>query len=267
MDPEKLQAEKQAVGREVLDRLVRGDQKWLAETLTMGGTALVDQIDRMTQSLDVTDVRQMYSPQARPLVLAAKMGFDAFQEMHHCKDAIVAQEEAKIPGSGEKAYEAFRGRCYDMGRYIKYVTEGIDARQKLMLGDTSNIMADLNAVACEEYNRRLMAEKLRSNPGKSVSSLVDPQPLVMLYGALIDNKEFKSYTKSLEEDHARLADVARGLTDGSFQWRLQLGVDMKKMRAQFAVEPAKDTKQAQKAQELEQISAAHPPKLSGPGRR
>ena len=56
--------------------------------------ALAEQIDRMTQSLDVTDVKQMYSPQARPLVLAAKIGFDAFQEMDHCKNEIVAQEEA-----------------------------------------------------------------------------------------------------------------------------------------------------------------------------
>ena len=39
------------------------------------------------------------------------------------------------------------------------------------------------------------------------------------------------------------------------------------MRAQFAVEPAKDAKQAQKAQEMERAAASHPPKLSGPGRR
>ena len=64
-----------------------------------------------------------------------------------------------------------------------------------------------------------------------------------------------------------LADMARGLTDGSFQRRLRLGVDMQKMRAQFAVEPAKDAKQAQKAQEMERAAASHPPKLSGPGRR
>ena len=267
MDPEKLQAEKQAVGREVLDRLIRGDQKWLAETLTAGGMALVDQIDRMAQSLDVTDVRQMYSPQARPLVLAAKMGFDAFQEMGHCKDEIVAQEEAKVPGSGEKAYETFRGRCYDMGSYIKFVVQGMDARQKLMLGDTSNTMGDLGSVACEEYNRRLMAEKLKNNPGKPVTSLVDPQPVSMLYSALTMDKAFKGYAAGLEEDPVQLADMCRGLTDGSFQRRLQLGVDMQKMRAQFAVEPAKDAKQAQRAQELERVSADHPPKLSGPGRR
>lgn len=267
MNPEKLQAEKQAVGREVIDRLVRGDQKWLAETLTMGGMALVDQIDRMTQSLDVTDVRQMYSPQARPLVLAAKIGFDAFQEMAHCKDEIVVQEEAKIPGSGENAYEAFRSRCYDMGAYVKYVAEGINARQNLLLGDTSNTMGDLGAVACEEYNRRLMAEKLKSNPGKPVSSLVDPQPVALLYTALTMDKTFKSYSAGLEENPAQLDDMRRGLTDGSFQRRLHLDVDMQKVRAKFGVEPAKDAKQARRAQELEQAAAAHPPKLSGPGRR
>ena len=267
MNPEKLQAEKQAVGREVIDRLVRGDQKWLAETLTMGGMALVDQIDRMTQSLDVTDVRQMYSPQARPLVLAAKIGFDAFQEMAHCKDEIVVQEEAKIPGSGENAYEAFRSRCYDMGAYVKYVAEGINARQNLLLGDTSNTMGDLGAVACEEYNRRLMAEKLKSNPGKPVSSLVDPQPVALLYTALTMDKTFKSYSAGLEENPAQLDDMRRGLTDGSFQRRLHLDVDMQKVRANFGVEPAKDAKQARRAQELEQAAAAHPPKLSGPGRR
>ena len=267
MDPEKLQAEKQAVGREVMERLVRGDQEWLAETLSAGGVALAEQIDRMTQSLDVTDVKQMYSPQARPLVLAAKVGFDAFQEMKQCKDEIVAQQEAKSPGSGEKAYDAIRSRCYDMGAYVKYVAEGLNARQKLLLGDTSNTVGDLGAVACEEHNRRLMVEKLKNNPGKPVSSLVDPQPVAFLYSALSMDKAFRSYTKSLETDPAQLADMARGLTDGSFQRRLRLGVDMQKMRAQFAVEPAKDAKQAQKAQEMERAAASHPPKLSGPGRR
>ena len=267
MDPEKLQAEKQAMGREVMDRLVRGDQEWLAETLSEGGMALAGQIDRMTQSLDITDVKQMYSPQARPLVMAAKVGFDAFQEMKQCKDEIVARQEAKSPGSGEKAYDAIRSRCYDMGAYVKYVAEGLDARQRLLVGDTSNTMGDLGAVACEEYNRRLMAEKLRSNPGKSPSSLVDPQPSAFLYTALTMDKTFRGYIKSVEKDPAQLADMARGLTDGSFQRRLHLGVDMKKMQAQFGVEPAKDAKQAQKDQELQQVSASHPPKLSGPSRR
>ena len=179
----------------------------------------------------------------------------------------MAQQEAKSPGSGEKAYDAIRSRCYDMGAYVKYVAEGLDARQRLLVGDTSNTMGDLGAVACEEYNRRLMAEKLQSNPGKSVSSLVDPQPAAFLYSALTMDKTFRSYTKSLERDPAQLADMARGLTDGSFQRRLQLGVEMKKMQAKFGVEPAKDAKQAQKAQELERVSASHPPKLSGPGRR
>lgn len=267
MDPEKLQAEKQTMGREVMDRLVRGDQKWLAETLTMGGMALVDQIDRMTKSLDVTDVRQMYSTQARPLVLAAKVGFDAFQEMKNCENEIVAQQEAKAPGSGQKAYEAIRSRCYDMGAYVKYVTEGLNARQQLLLGDTSNTMGDVGAVVCEEYNRRLMAEKLRSNPGKPLTSLVDPQPVAFLYTALTMDKAFKSYTKSLERDPAQMADMSRSLTDGSFQRRLRMGVDMKTMRSQFGVEPAKDANQVRKAQELERATASHQPRMSGPGRR
>ena len=112
-----------------------------------------------------------------------------------------------------------------------------------------------------------MAEKLKSNPGKPVSSLVDPQPVAFLYTALTMDKTFKSYATGLEENPAQLDDMRRGLTGGSFQRRLHLDVDMQKVRAKFGVEPAKDAKQVRRAQELEQAAAAHPPKLSGPGRR
>ena len=254
LDPSKLTAEKQAAGREVLDRLVRGDQEWLAATLAGGGRALARQIDQMAGALDISDPRQMESPQARPLVFAAKVGFDAFQEMIHCRNEIVAQAERNAPGSGNRFYEETREQCYTMGAYVKYVTQGLDARRELMLGKTGNLTGRLNDVACEEFNYRLMAEKLRAQPDAPRSSLVDPLRVGALYASLPANRDFQAYADAVKHDPAQRADLARGLANGSFRQRLRLEIEMdpKQIRSGFAVAPAKDAAQARRADELEQ---------------
>ena len=98
MDPNKLQAERQAAGKLYLEKANAGDTRWLCETFFKGMHALVPQAREFISQVDMSDVSQArdniarYAPIARPL-------FDVFQEASSAHAKATFNQVAKEAGT------------------------------------------------------------------------------------------------------------------------------------------------------------------------
>lgn len=105
MDPNKLQAEKQAVAKEYLENAKNGSVNWLTEKLADCSGALQGQINRIAQNTDFTDpVRRAV---ALPVLCAAtRAGYDIYQDVTHNEKLLEAYSETLAETASEAASKA-----------------------------------------------------------------------------------------------------------------------------------------------------------------
>ena len=104
-DPAQLQAEKQAAGREVMERLLAGDADWAAETLLKGQERLSEDTDRLMDERDRRDDPEKLTSADRPLLLGAEAAFDAIRHEKTCPQAIQQAVQRLYPEQGNAAHE------------------------------------------------------------------------------------------------------------------------------------------------------------------
>lgn len=258
LDPTKLTAEKQAVGKQVMERILAGDGQWASETLFHGNRALNQQMDRLAGAMDITDERQLFSPAARPLAFAASTVFDIGQEENHIKAEMLAAAERFAPGRGKAALDEVFHTGDNLAGYMDSAKASLSGRVNLSSGTV--IKAEVTRAAIPvfkfEYGRRLFAQAKAASPDAPASSLVPHDAWRITGEALMGNSSFRSLVGRLEESRPLQMSMGREALSGQLQQRTKLGVDMKRFKASFDIEPSKQVeKQRERTETLEQAVA------------
>lgn len=110
LDPTKLQAERQAAGAEVMRRFEAYDHNWITSVLYHGQIALAEFMDDFVKEtgLHIEDENALFRDENRVLFTAAKVAFDANQEIQKADkkgfyDPVVARSAAdKLEGLNEE---------------------------------------------------------------------------------------------------------------------------------------------------------------------
>ncbi len=109
LDPDKLQAEKQRVGKELVERISKpgGDPEYEAELFMKGAKAFMEQLDGLAEGLDLTKPETYFSEEFRPMMSALAISYDMFQEMGNAKDVCLqyCAEHGLKPETYQTLYE------------------------------------------------------------------------------------------------------------------------------------------------------------------
>ena len=265
MDPGKLQAEKQAIGSQVLDKVLgQRDMKWVADTFITGGRAFVGEMDRLSASMDITDPQVIFSPQAAPLLAFGTIGHDCFQELDRAN-----VKAAAIELGGKEGLEKARNELTDASQYFNSARQALTARRDFLSGRMGDEKSQLATMVSFEYARRLKSAAIQADPAASRSSLSDPRPQTMWSTLVNGQRNFQRMVDGIKADPAQRAAAVRGLVDGSFTagMKLEMANDpnvikmMESARFESPLKPAAPEKAPQKAQR-----AATPKQMGGPSR-
>ncbi|MCR5587197.1 MAG: hypothetical protein K6F77_06675 [Lachnospiraceae bacterium] len=113
MDPSKLVNEKRAMFVKVIGAMTGGtpkDQKWLAKTIFDGRIAAENTISEVSKTIDFTKPNIKDDVRFCKLRHLTQAQFDAWQEMIHCSDEIVALANEKL-GNRFNNYEDYKHYC------------------------------------------------------------------------------------------------------------------------------------------------------------
>lgn len=152
LDPTKLQAEKQAAGTEVMRRFEAYDHNWITSALYHGQIALTDFMDDFVKEngLHIEDENDLFRDENRVLFTAAKVAFDANQEIQKADekggfyDPVIARSAAnKLEGLNEEQKKAVCGnikdalwsRANNASTYLNCALDSLKARLGILAGD------------------------------------------------------------------------------------------------------------------------------------
>jgi len=258
-NPDKLQAEKQAAGREVMEHLLAGDQEWAGETLFNGQRMLVNDIDRLSANLDFSKPEQLLNAANRPLFMAAYLAFDANQEESHCKAELAAAAERFAPGHGKEAAQEVASGVNTVGGLCN-AARGFLGGMSAMSGGLTPTSTALNAVNMMmrfEAGRQVYGELRAKNPNTPTSKLVPLEKVGAILGfdtMIGPVQDFKDMKEKVVSDPAYRVSMAREALSGKLRERMTLLVDTEKLRGGFALDKREkaDIKKDKRAERIEQ---------------
>ena len=226
-DQTKLLDEKAAMGREVLQRM-KDDQHWLGEQMFHGQEIIADSIDLISNSMRLTDPKQLYQEKNGILFFAAQVAFDISQEKDHIKAGYEAAAERSRPGHGPEAAVEVDSRALNVGAYFDSAKKALDASVTMASGLGDNLMQKcLGPIATFEVFR----QKNLNNPGTFMSRQYDADTCLQatFSGQMMANdKNFKALGRQLEGRVEDQKAFGRQMLSGEMQERLQVTVDLKK---------------------------------------
>jgi len=185
MDPNKLQEERDAIGREFVEHAKVNDQEWLGRTFYAGHKAAVEQARELTRGLDPNNPSHF-----RRLAEAEAMVHSAFgmsqqlaeRDCHRgyqlgCRDDLGTDDLALA----SQTAEALNGTVNDLAHGMEVLFKGVAAqatlaRDGLKAGNLilSRSMMDLGAAKIVQTNLK---------PGNSLAERVPPYEETMAYRA------------------------------------------------------------------------------------
>lgn len=253
-DPNALRAEKDAVGREVCERLKAGDMKWAGQTLFHGLRLLGGEIDRRTAGLDFANEAQMLSREQTATALAATTAFDICQECLRscCKGECLAAAEAYVADNhlgqtGKDYFDALHSGVNAAAIYFDFGKKAMGDRPVLAggLALQSTCQARAGHLVSFEAAKSSFAAARAAQPGKGMCELFPrlemTQPFYGAFGVLQStNKDFQSFISRLGKEPQFRRDVGGELMRGRLQERLKVAVDPAKMKGTFQVAPPKE---------------------------
>lgn len=244
MDPEWRKEEKAAVCKEVIDRMAAGDKEWEAKNLYEGCLALNREMDMllnreiMTEDgprpLDITNEKELFSQEGRPLFFAMQTLFDAGQE----KDNLFIREElnrigeAAEPGKGQEALDRAFFEKNSVLTYLDFARGALEARMTFQDVPQSNLVK----IAAWEYARDLYTQKKAEHPGVPVQDMIDMQEFYFVRGGLGMNKSFRSFADRVASDPAAVAVLHQASVRGELGRQLKVTGDERNLN--FRVEAA-----------------------------
>ncbi len=239
--PTQLQAEKQAAGKVVMERLLAGDTDWAAETLLQGQEHLLADIDRLTTDMDFSDDRQILNSANRPLFFAASTAFDASQEERHCREAVNAAAERLYPGRGKEAYDRMTSGVNATSAFFSAAHLSLGHINDLSVGSVHKIEADLTIDCILSYAaaKQVLAKKRAAVPGRPMSRHMglNGMPECYAYGCLVKSKEREALVDLVKQGGAAQCSVGREAQCGRLQARFRIRTDPNMEELDFHLAP------------------------------
>jgi len=271
-DPTKLQQEKQQMGREVIRRMQAGDQKWMGETLFHGQRLIMDHVDRVAQTVNLLDEKQLFSDRGIPLFFITRTAFDASQECSRCKEDFLAAAERYAPGQGTQAKKEVDDRVNTVAGLFDSARQSM--RDRVAMAATGQVYAPnaVKSVLNYEALRMGYAQATAANPQTPMSKQLTIDtfgPYMGFYAMASGSKGCRELTEQLGSSVEAQKAFGRDYIAGRAQQRMHLSVDTKKLQFDFTMDaPSKtDVKQAERTQTLQQTAQKNTPKTMGGGGR
>ncbi len=238
MNPDLLQEQKDAMGREVMKYLtmegseseIQERKKWEAEILYNGRKKLNAQLDETCEHFDLTDTKRLFSEEARPLFALHAVIYDLTQEEERVdRQMYEALARADVPDREPK--ETIQGLFDHTDSFCSY----LNCARKAMEGSciisgadyksTMGIDSALSEMGRFEYARRLYAEEKEKNPGVQPYMGVKTADFHMVNGDLSINDGFNAMVKNIATDPVLGASVRRAAANGEIFSRMSMSYD------------------------------------------
>lgn len=190
-NPDKLKEIKQQTGREVIERIQNQEFEWLGETVIRGQKLLLDQLDEKMKQIDLSDERQLMSPENRYLRFAARSVFDVHQEMSNIKKELLAGAKKVDPQNAEKLIEDFDNRVNTLPMMINQMEEALHAKVQMSNGDNpERTVAMTVPILSGEFGLRQYAQKHAQQPQVPLSRLFQLTDISQIgaYGGIVSSK-------------------------------------------------------------------------------
>lgn len=262
LDPDKLVNERNAIGKEVVDRMKAGDAKWEAHAFLHGGRALEKEMERIASSIDYTNEKELFSEKGIALIAVSSVMMDIRQES--TKSAAVENEiinigEKENPGKGKEVLDEF----IDMGKGLPYYAVFVQdtLRSRVNFGQGNNIGTAMINIAAWESLKDRMAEKRAANPGKPQLGLFDIYEMGVVRAAVASNADLKEFCQKAEAKPEYRAILAKKALSGELgkSIKMEVSIDEKnqKFETKFSINVKHNQKKEQKREKLREVVNAN----------
>lgn len=261
MDPNKLQAERQAAGRLYLEKANAGDTRWLAETCFKGMHALIPQAREFLKQVDMSDLSQAreniarYAPIARPL-------FDVFQEASSAQTKAVFHQVAAEAGTvnGVKNGEDLLTLAQNAGLIMETAENALNA--PLAVANPHATEAELKQGIANMIGMSVMQNAMHSNPNPDILQRYDmmDQASISMMGGLINTHPVVQglYDQITASPATRQAVSQMGLTS-QFQKQINARIVADGRYKTVEVAPSKSLQAGiEKQQKAQEFQRSHP---------
>ena len=202
-DPDMLQQEKRAVGREYLQHLQAEDGDWLGDILARGQKAILDQMDRQPGLFTPEGFLENVEVNA----IAGSTLFDSFQNKGHCLDAYktaAAKIYPNLPDPGTYLDNCASG----VSAYLTSVMEGLHAQYNFGALE-GGLGEDLRKIAHGEFLQDYLALRDGADPDDPLRSKVD----FLMIGAARDQITFSDEFRVLSSQCLDQRETCRQIND------------------------------------------------------
>jgi hypothetical protein len=271
-DPNKLRAEKQKFGGEVVDRMKAGDQTWMGDVLFHGQRILCDYVDDKCKTVNVFDAKQLVQAKCQPLLTAIDVIFDASQESSHCMKEYKAAAERYAPGNGAKAMQQVDDRACSSSTFLEASRKYLQAQSKLAAGivppsQASQVLHDIVNYAAA---RSAYTKSVAGNPQKPFTQHFTLNEMFD-YGNFSNKvdgqKPFTKLGNQLMNPNAQ-RDFARALASGQALNRMHFTFGQNEKENSFKIDAPSMQERAMQStnRDMREIAQRTAPKPMGGGR-
>ena len=225
LDPNKLQAERQAAGKLYMEKAIAGDTNWLGATFYQGMKDLVGQAKLMTRLYDLSNREQLTEalPQfcdiSRPL-------FDAYQEMSQpgSQEGFYLAAEAEHPGKGIELGQALLERASGVANIGELSRR--ELRASLALNAPEHY-ADVQQELIHVLAGGGMRDLLKNRTDPDIFRRVTPEDVGILGPGFSVDPTFLGISAYLKQDPSRIQAMRRLAQSGQLQDQISITVERK----------------------------------------
>ncbi len=222
MDPNKLQAERQAAGRLYMEKSAAQDTKWLGATFFRGMDALTKQAREIINRYDFTKKESILEalPELHP---AASVLFDSSQEMALAgtREGFYLAAEAEHPGKGVEYGELVSNLATGASQIDDLAIRELDA--SVALANPTNV--DLSKSVANIAGGAGLREVMKSSSEPDPLLRVDTLRYGVLTGLTVTDPTVRELAERLGKDPAACRATARLAQSGQLQDKVHVTVE------------------------------------------
>ena len=230
LDPQGFSDEKQAAGREVMERVSALDDAWVGDVLFHGQRIAMQQLNDLAKRMDMTRRETLLSPQAREAFLAVRVMFDACQESDKCKQEVCAAAQRYVEAngirqSGQEYVETMKDHVDAVASYFDFFNEAVTAQVELAGGlvQGDNAAPNFGKITKYELFRRAYAARRADAPDAPMTdhfTLQKTRSELTVNNALNLNESFQNFSDRMMRDSKLSRAVGQEALEGRLQKRI-----------------------------------------------
>lgn len=266
MNPDLLKEEKAAMGREVIENLTKDGseseiqerKKWEAEILYNGRKNLNAQLDEACKNFDLTDTKQLFSEEARPVYMLNNVLFDLSQEEDRV-DRQMYEDLAKADFPDKNPKETVQQLFDHTDSFCSYLNCAKSALEGscVISGAAPQSAMGIDGALAEmgrfEYARQLYAEEKAKNPGIQPYLGVKSTDFLLVSSDLSMSSEFNAMVKNIATDPTLKASAKQAAAAGDIFSKMNVSYDSKnKISFQMEGPSKKEAKKGERKRSLEE---------------